>query len=266
MKIGFVIPARLKSERLKRKILLSLGNKTALEWTIIRAKRSLYIDEVVVATTSMNSDSEISKICNKNNVRYFMGDPDDVLDRLKETCEYFGFDYIINITPDNTLFSMHMVELLASKILENPDIDFLKYENAMLGTGVYALKKEALQTVCEFKKISDTEIWGPFFNENFFNVSIVQVPSFLSANYRLTMDTDLDYKMISRIYRDLKIDENNLLELDAIIEYLDNNPSVATINQEISQKSNSKQIIETINALYNNNEDEFYRIKRKFYE
>ena len=31
------------------------------------------------------------------------------------------------------------------------------------------------------------------------------MPSFLRANYRLTMDTPEDYKLMNRIYSDLKI-------------------------------------------------------------
>ncbi|BEP30344.1 cytidylyltransferase domain-containing protein [Helicovermis profundi] len=265
MKIGFVIPARLKSTRLKKKILMNLGNQSALEWAIDRAKSSTSIDEVVVATTALNTDSEISKICIKKGIRYFQGSPDDVLLRLKDTAEYFDFDYIVNITPDNTLFSMYLIDLIVSEIKENPDSDYLRFKDAMLGTGIYALKKEALQTVCDFKNVLDTEIWGSLFHKDYFNIREIEMPSFLKANYRLTMDTELDYLMLSKIFDELGLLEGYNVELITVINFLDNNPQIAEINSKIIQRSSSEVVIEKINRNFKENEDEFYSIKKKYY-
>ncbi len=265
MKIGFVIPARLKSERLRKKILIKLGNQSALEWAIDRAKASNSIDEVVVATSPLNIDSEVSKVCIKKGVRYFQGDPDDVIKRLKDTAEYFDFDYVVNITPDNTLFSMYLIDLMVAKIKENPNYDFIKFKDPMLGTGIYALKREALQTICEFKNILDTEIWGPLFQPEYFNILEIEVPKFLQGNYRLTMDTPDDYMMLSKVFRGLNITKDNLVELDAVIEFLDKNPEIAKINTEIIQKSNLDSVIESIKSNFKENESEFFEIKNKYY-
>lgn len=265
MKIGFVIPARLKSTRLKRKILMQLGDQSALEWAIDRAKSSESIDEVVVATTPLVLDADISKICIKKGIRYFQGDPDDVLVRLKDTAEYFNFDYIVNITPDNTLYSIYLIDLIVNAIKEDSTSDFLQFKDAMLGTGLYALKKEALQTICEFKDVIDTEIWGPLFHERYFNIKALEIPEFLNANYRLTMDTELDFSMLSRIYDDLEIRENKIIELNTVINYLDRNPHISSINSNIEQKSVHKDIIENIRRNFVNNESRFNEIKKKYY-
>ena len=266
MRIGFVIPARLKSTRLKKKILLKLGDKSALEWAIDRAKSSYSIDEVVVATTHLETDSEISKVCIEKGIRYYQGDPDDVLLRIKDTAEYFRFDYVVNITPDNTLFSVHLIDLIVSAIKEDPTIDFLRFKDAMLGTGIYAIKKEALLTVCEFKNIIDTEVWGPLFHDKYFNIKELELPSFLKANYRLTMDTESDYIMLSRVYEGLNIRGNNIVELNTVIDYLNNNPEIASINAYIEQKPIAAGILEDIQRNYVENETEFFRIKNKYYK
>lgn len=265
MKIGFVIPARLKSTRLKKKILMKLGDQSALEWVIDRAKATCSIDEVVVATTPLLIDAEISKICIKKGIRYFQGDPDDVLLRLKDTAEYFDFDYIVNITPDNTLFSIYLIDLMVSAIKEDPTSEFLRFKDAMLGTGLYALKREALQIICEFKDIIDTEIWGPLFDEKFFKVKVLDTPGFLRARYRLTMDTELDYLMLSRIYKDLDIKDNKIIELNTIINYLDNNPDVSSINSNVEQRAVSQEIIENMKQRFIDNETLFFQIREKYY-
>ncbi len=265
MKIGFVIPSRLKSTRLPGKNLLYLGEQTAIGWAIDRARRAHGIDEVVVATTPLNSDADITKVCCEKNIRYFQGDAVDVLKRLRDTAEYFDFDYIVNITPDNTLFSVYMIDMAVAAMKKDKKIDYLKFRNVMLGTGIYGLKREALQTICEFKEIFDTEIWGSLFHEKYFNIAEVEVPSFLRANYRLTMDTPEDYKLMNRIYSDLKITKNNIPELEDVILYLDKNPQIAEINSNIRQSTVSEDQIAAIRKHFETNEEKFYMIKAKYY-
>ncbi len=265
MKIGFVIPARLKSTRLPKKIIMKIGEQTALEWAIDRARAAKSIDEVVVATTGLQSDSQISKICADKGVRYFMGDPDDVLKRLRDTADYFDFDYIVNITPDNVLFSIYLIELMVDAIKENPAGEYFRFTDAMFGTGIYALKKQALDVVCEFKDIIDTEIWGPLFHEEFYKIVDLKVPAHLNRSYRLTMDTEADYALVSRIYRDLGICRSNLTDLNVIVDYLDKNPDIASINQNIVQAKLDPKITETIDSLYHAQTELFNDIKRRVY-
>lgn len=265
MKIGFVIPSRLKSSRLKRKNLIYLNEQTALEWAIDRAKLVNGIDEVVVATTALESDSEVSRICLKKGIRYCQSSPDDVILRIRDTARYFDFDYIVNITPDNTLFSMYLADLIVKEIKEDRSIDFVKYKDALLGTGIYALKREAVETVCDFKTITDTEIWGVLFNDKFFNVKVLNVPNFLQSNYRLTLDTEDDYRMISTIYHDMNIRKNNIPELYEIIEYLDAHSEVASINQGVVQSTNTDSLIDKVNQLFEEHKEEFFEIHKKYY-
>ena len=264
MKIGFVIPSRLKSSRLPRKNLLYLGSQTALAWAIDRAKMAHGIDEVVVATTPLHSDADVTKVCCEKGVRYYQGDPVDVLKRLRDTAEYFGFDYVVNITPDNTLFSVYLIDKMVS-VIEETNADYLRYNNIMLGSGIYALKREALQTVCEFKEHIDTEIWGPLFHEKYFNIKVIETPEFLQANYRLTMDTPEDYMLLNKIYRDMHITKDNIVELECVIDYLNQNPDVASINSGIHQNSVPQDVIDSIRKHFEENEDAFYLIRKKYY-
>lgn len=265
MKIGFVIPSRLKSTRLPRKNLLYLGSQSALGWAIDRAKMSTSIDEVVVATTPLKTDADVTKVCCEKKVRYYQGDPVDVLKRLRDTAEYFDFDYVVNITPDNTLFSIYLIDLMVTNIKQS-GADYYRFKDIMLGSGIYALKREALQTVCDFKETLDTEIWGPLFHEKYFDVVELDTPEFLKADYRLTMDTPEDYLMLNRIYEDLNISKENIVELERVINYLNKNPEVAGINKDIVQSSVPKEIIFNIRNHFEKHENEFYEIRNKYYE
>ncbi|QMS84521.1 cytidylyltransferase domain-containing protein [Candidatus Xianfuyuplasma coldseepsis] len=265
MKIGFVIPARLKSTRLEKKILKLISGQTVLEWCIDRALKAPSIDEVVVATSYIPSDSEVTKICMNKNVRYFLGHPDDVLDRLKETAEYFDFDYVVNITPDNALFSVHLVNLMVSYIKDNPSVDYVSFSNAFLGTGIYALNKKALQTVCEFKKDIDTEIWGPFFHPDFFNNVKLDVPNFLVANVRLTLDTIDDFRLIRSIFEAMGFKPGRHVETEAVLNFLENNPELNKINSQIVQRTVNLNVLDEISNHFSENIIKFEEIRKKYY-
>ena len=59
-----VIPARLKSKRLAKKNIKILGGKPLICWTIDQAKKSKYIDEIIVSTESR----KIAKIAENNGI------------------------------------------------------------------------------------------------------------------------------------------------------------------------------------------------------
>lgn len=264
MKIGFVIPSRLKSTRLPKKILLDFNGQSALAWAIDRARASRFIDEVVVATTPLPGDAEISRVCLEKGVRYFQGDPDDVLKRFRDTARYFDFDFVVNITPDNTLFSVYLIDLMVSYIKDHPTAEYLNFQGAMLGTGIYALKREALEVICDFKSVMDTEIWGPLFHKDYFEVHSLELPGFAQANYRLTLDTPEDYLFIKKLYQGMDIRAGYLPDLADIISFLDANPSIAAINAGVKQASLDPQVIQGIEHRFKENKDLFDSLRLKY--
>ena len=54
------------------------------------------------------------------------------------------------------------------------------------------------------------------------------------SQYRLTLDVQKDYELIKAVYEAL--DEKEVLKLDSIIKFLEKNPELAKINQEVEQK------------------------------
>ena len=52
MKVGFLITARLKSSRLKKKLLLPFGNENYITQLVRRLKTSPYLDEIVICNAN----------------------------------------------------------------------------------------------------------------------------------------------------------------------------------------------------------------------
>ena len=59
MKISATIQARMGSTRLPGKVLKKIHNISLLEWQVSRLKRSLLLDDIVVATSTNPDDKEI---------------------------------------------------------------------------------------------------------------------------------------------------------------------------------------------------------------
>ena len=87
MKIGFLITARLKSTRLKLKILKQLNGYSVIERIIQRAKEINKISDIVLCTSNLSQDLPLLRIARENDIHYFNGNPEDVLQRLLDAAE-----------------------------------------------------------------------------------------------------------------------------------------------------------------------------------
>jgi spore coat polysaccharide biosynthesis protein SpsF len=245
MKIGFFITARLKSTRLKRKILLDLNGKSVLDRVIERTKQVNGIDGVVLCTSTNPQDSVLEKNATKNKIQFFKGSEDDVLDRLLSAAEHFGYDAFASITADNPLFSIMLAENAINNYrLFNADFIFIK--NVPIGCASYFLDTKALKVANYMKNESDTEIWGPFVNRpDFFNIIEIKLENspFLE-NKRLTCDYIEDHKLINEIYSELSIDKPDIPE---IFKLLQKKPHLWDLNKIHKQNIPSVEVLKKIN-------------------
>lgn len=97
MKVGAIIQARLESVRLPRKSLTPIIDKPILWHVIHRTK--VAIPNVIVATPNQ----EIADYAIKQEVKTFIGDENDVLDRYYQAAKKYGVRNIVRITADNPL-------------------------------------------------------------------------------------------------------------------------------------------------------------------
>ena len=206
MNIGFLITARLKSTRLKKKLLLPLNGYTVIERVIQRAKQVVEPEKIILCTSTKYQDYPLVKTAVENNIYYYNGDSNDVLQRLMDAAKFFGLDYFIGITGDNPLFSIEYAKLIKEIIQKDPSLDYIYSSKLPIGLNIYGLKIKALETVCSVKKIIDTEIWGPLINRpEIFNVIKLKVDDSDKINVdRITLDENEDYELASKIRDEIK--------------------------------------------------------------
>jgi 3-deoxy-manno-octulosonate cytidylyltransferase (CMP-KDO synthetase) len=119
MKIVAVIPARLASTRLPRKILREIAGKPMLSWVYEAARQSAELHEIIVATDS----SEIMDVCRKNGYQAQMTSPDckSGTERVVEVARTVKADIYVNVQGDEPLTRPDHLEVLVA-LMKNPAV------------------------------------------------------------------------------------------------------------------------------------------------
>lgn len=265
MKIGFLITARLKSTRLKFKILKKLNGYSVIERVIQRAKKIKKCSDIVICTSYLNQDLPLVRIAKDNDIFYYNGSTNDVLQRLLSAAELYGMDYFIGITADNPLFSIHHANLISKILRSKENIDYVFTSGMPIGTNIYGIRTKALKTVCKVKKEIDTEIWGYIINRpEIFNVKEIKVQDrYKENNLRLTLDEIDDYKLFHKLFNNFPKDE--VIDLLDAYRYLRENPQVSNINKHVIQKDLDDKIKKRISKFYKKNQNKILKLKKEIY-
>lgn len=230
MRTGFLITARMKSTRLPKKLTLKINGREIIRHMIDRLKESDVLDEIIICTSTNPQDQVLVQIAQEENIRYFLGDEDDVILRLYEASKQFNLDYALNITADCPLVSIEYIDKIADAYQES-NADFIRTLDLPHGFFSYGLKIDAMKKVCQIKKSKDTEVWGRYFTDTgLFKVVDIEIPQELQRkDYRLTLDYPEDFEFFKKIYSHFGADTYKTSIYD-IIKYLDENPEVVKIN------------------------------------
>jgi 3-deoxy-manno-octulosonate cytidylyltransferase (CMP-KDO synthetase) len=111
-RIAAVIPARLSSTRLSRKVLRVIAGRPMVEWVWRAASASGLMDPVVVATDS----DEVAGVCRERKIPVVMTSPEcpSGSDRVREVARQIDADIYVNIQGDEpTLTAAFFPPLLA---------------------------------------------------------------------------------------------------------------------------------------------------------
>lgn len=225
------------------KIILKINGIEIIRHMIHRLKENKIIDEIIICTSPNPQDKPLVDIANEEGIRYFLGDEEDVIQRLSDAAQHYKLDYVINVTADNPLVSLEYITKIYKKF-KKTNADHIRCNDLPIGLYSYGLKLEALLKICEIKKSKQTEVWGSYFTETgLFSVRNLEVPIKYQRDYRLTLDYQEDFELFKEIFHHFG-EETYKVTLDDLIEFLDDNPKVTAINrncQKLYEKRRKKQ-------------------------
>ena len=110
LNITAIIQARSGSTRFPNKILTDINNKPILKHVYDRTCSSKLLTKVVIATTIESKDDKVEQYCQINNIEYYRGSENDVLDRYYQTAKKIKSDIIVRITGDCPLIDSDIID------------------------------------------------------------------------------------------------------------------------------------------------------------
>jgi spore coat polysaccharide biosynthesis protein SpsF (cytidylyltransferase family)/sialic acid synthase SpsE len=248
-KIAAIIACRLKSTRLKQKALLKIGDTPSVEYCIKNALHLSEVDEVILATSNLDQDSLLEKYTYSDEVIFFQGSADDVLDRYLSVASQRDIDVIVRITADMPYIDNELFEILLNSHFQTGS-DYTSAAQAAPGTNLEIINTNALERVKRFfpsAPYSEYMTWYFRNNPEYFVLNLVDLPANLIRDYRLTLDYEEDLELFNRIESHFACSKNKRLSISAIFSFLDQNPSIAAINSHLSLRyQEDKELIELL--------------------
>ena len=245
MKTIAIVQARMSSSRLPGKVMEPLAGVPMIHQIVNRAKYCKLVDEVIVATSTEESDDLLVEYCIQNQILFYRGSLNNVLKRFIEIIKIYKCDYIVRITGDCPLIDPYFIDLQIKALTQyKADAIILsKGETVLCGQGV--LSSSSLLFINErTNNPLDLEHVGSFYylsNNNYFKWIKINVPRRLSLyTHRITVDEIEDLLIMQKLYSQLY--NKDLIDLETALKWLDNNKKISESNNKISDSSHNQKI------------------------
>lgn len=236
------IQARMGSSRLPGKVLMEVGGKPLLEIMIERARRSVLLDELVVATSIKPQNDAIVSLCKRLGVKFFRGPEDNVLERVYLTHKKMRTEVVVSLYGDCPLIDPEIIDTVIIAYIVNKPCDYVtnldsKTYPTGMGLEVYPFKTLELA----YQKADtplDKEHTSRYFRIRADEFRHIHVGAPLSLYYpqlAIALDEAKDYELIKVLYEAL-YPCNPDFGCKDIIDYVKMNSHLLEINQQVKRR------------------------------
>ncbi len=232
-----IIQARMGSSRLPGKVLSNIAGDVLLKKIVVRLNPTAQTDSIIIATTTRFEDDAIEVFCQQNHIACSRGSDWDVLDRFYQAAVSKGAksgDTIIRICADNPLHS-HKVITLAMQRYLNLGLDYFSNSNEApnfledgFDTEIFSF--DALEYASKNASLlSEREHVTPFI-KNCGKFKVGWRKCDLRYNFKLSVDTTNDLKLVEKIFQELSHIPD--FSIEEVTDLLLRKPELLKINQE----------------------------------
>lgn len=240
MRTVAIIQARVGSTRLPGKVLLDLAGKTVLGRVVERVGRMTRVKDMVVATSSLETDDAIEEECRRLGVPCFRGSEDDVLDRFKRAADTMGAEQCVRITADCPLIDPGVSDdIIAQFEAADPPVDYASNkipQSFPRGLDTEVFSRYALDLAAKWAKkpYHRTHVTAYMYQtpEIFTLLSVVSDVD--RASWRWTIDTPEDLAFVRTVYERMD-GKPDFTWLD-VVKLVEADPKLAAINAHVVQK------------------------------
>lgn len=228
-KIVIAIIARLKSTRLKKKVLKEVDGKRLLDILIQRLKNLRNEVTIVLATSNLDEDKALIDVAKDNNIDYYLGDPENVLERLVCVGEKYNADAVFRITGDNVVNDLGITDIMINEYLMN-NLDYIRTNKIPLGLSPEIFSMKCLYQIYDTMGNPNTSEYLTIYanKPDFFKVGIIKLDDkYNSFNNRFSIDTIDDFNYFENFSSFLKEKKKSIYksDLNDIIDFIQKNPT-----------------------------------------
>lgn len=239
VKIAAIVQARMGSSRLPGKVLMDLGGKTVLARVVLRLRRAMQVNEIVVATTNSVADDVIVRECDRLGVSTFRGSETDVLDRYYWAAQWIAAGVVVRVTSDCPAIDADLVDETIT-LFQRQEADYAS--NAFPRTYPRGLDTEVFTIAALERAWRDAhepyqrEHVTPYFYEHpeLFRL-VSQCGRIDHSQYRWTLDTAEDLELLRTIYA--RFDGPDDFSWGDVIQLMKREPALAELNSHVVQKA-----------------------------
>jgi spore coat polysaccharide biosynthesis protein SpsF len=203
MRIVGVVQARMSSERLPGKVLHRVNNKPLIGYLIERLRHCERLDDVVVATSTDESDTVLVDYCRENSILSVRGPLDDVAGRFVQFVDQDDCTAFVRINGDSPLIDQTLIDRAVS-IFASGDFDLVTNvlkRTFPKGQSVEVVKTDSFRTAYGIMTSKeDREHVTKYFYANSERFKILNLESGENFGHiQLSVDTSEDMDMFQKL-------------------------------------------------------------------
>jgi len=215
MSLGIIIQARLGSQRLPGKIIAPIaGDRSILDIVILRLKKMGMEAPIILATGDPVKNAALAPIAGKNEVHFFSGSEDDVLQRFIDCARQFRLKKVLRVCADNPFLDIDLGKDLLTRFT-GQDYDYASFSVDQKPTILthYGFFSELVDTDALIRaheatgdKFDREHVTRYLYNNpGKFSIKLEEAPVEIKneKKVRLTVDTKADFTIASLILEQL---------------------------------------------------------------
>jgi len=244
MKITASIQVRMGSSRLPGKVLKLIEGKSILEWQIQRIKKSLLIDEIIVATSDQPQDNVLEAEAKRLNVSCWRGSEDDVLSRVHDAFFSTCADIHVEFYGDSPFVDFFQVDQMIGYLLKNTSsLDYVS--NAIKTTYPPGLEVTVYKASCLLEAQKSTAIDDPLrehvgpniIKNKALQIENIEAPiKFNYTEFYFEIDTQEDFLMLTQLLKVIVAQYGEDFSTENLIETAIKNPEITKINTKVHRR------------------------------
>lgn len=235
----------MSSRRMPGKVLAPVyAGKTMLECVVERVKLAMLPCQVVVATSTDQSDDPIQCLCEQRNIDCYRGSLDDVLSRYYNAATFFNADIIVRITADCPLIDYEIIDHSVKKLLDG-SFDYVSNTiRPTLPDGLdvevftYPLLKEAFNEANLRSEREHVTLYIKNHKHKYKYFNMVSLNNY--SNWRWTVDECIDLVFIRKVYESIYAEKSKFRYQD-VVDLLHDRLELLDINSHIERDEGLKK-------------------------